>query len=125
MENVPKPTRNAPVSHEMFEDVSVLLHAQDQAAAPIGQKLVHVNVCFESRPCCLEISAQQEATTSCRVVLCRQLTLESGPEERVQQVQVWRSGRLEDDVPSRVWHVFLIPRLGSSTCMRGSVVQDA
>ena len=29
--------------------------------------------------------------------------------------QVWRSGRLEDDVPSRVWHDFLLPCLGSST----------
>ena len=46
-----------------------LLHAQDQAAAPIGQKLAHVNVRFESRPYCLEISAQQDATTSGRVIL--------------------------------------------------------
>ena len=56
------------LSREMFEDVSVLLHAQDQAAAPIGQKLAHVDVHFESRSCCLEISAQQDAATSGRVV---------------------------------------------------------
>ena len=33
----------------MFEDVPVLLHAQDQATAPIGQEIVHVNVCSELR----------------------------------------------------------------------------
>ena len=68
---------------------------------------------------------QQEATTSGRVILWRQLAFESRPEERVQQVQVWRSGRLEDDVPSREWHVFFVPCLGAGTCMRGSVVHDA
>ena len=47
------------------------------------------------------------------------------PEEQVQKVQVWRSGRLEDDVPSREVHVFFIPRLGSGTGMRGSGVHDA
>ena len=55
----------------------------------------------------------------------RQLTFESRPEERIQQVQVWRSGRLEDDVPSRAWHVFVVPLLGWGTCVRGSVVQNA
>ena len=85
-------------------------HKTNQAAAPNGQELAHVNICFESRPCCLEISAQQDATTSGRVILWRRLTVESRPEERVQQVQVWRSWRLEDDVSSREWHVFFVPR---------------
>ena len=111
-------TSNEPVTRE-FEVVSVVLHAQDQAATPIGQQLAHVNVRFEPRPGCLEISAQQEATTSGRVILWRQLTYESRPEERVQQVQVWRSGRLEDDVPSREWHVFFAPHPGPDTCMTG------
>ena len=35
-------------SRQMFEDVPAVLHTQDQAAAPIGQELAHVNVCFES-----------------------------------------------------------------------------
>ena len=118
-----KHARAEAASRQMFEDVSALLHTQDQAAAPIGQELAHVNGCFESRPCCLEISAQQDATTSGRVMLCCELMLESRPEERVQQFQVWRSGRLEDDVPLRAWHVFFIPRLGLGTGMRPGCIK--
>ena len=74
-----------------------------------------------SRAHAVWISAQQDATTSGRVILCCRLTLESRPEERVQQVEVWRSGRLEDDVPSREWHVFFKPRLGTGNGMRGAL----
>ena len=66
-----------------------------------AQQPVHIDVRFESRPCFLGVPAQHDATTSGRVILRRQLTFESRPEERVQQLQVWRSWRLEDDVPSR------------------------
>ena len=41
---------------------------------------------------------------------CHTVAPTDRPEERVQQVQVWRSWRLEDDVSSREWHVFFAPR---------------
>ena len=109
----------------MFEDVSVLLHAQDQATAPVGQELVHVNVSFESRPGCLEISAQQEATTRGRVVLCRQLTLVSRPEERVKQIKSGEVGGWKMTFPRVSDRFSSYHALTSGTCMRGSVVQEA
>ena len=110
------------LSREMFEDVSVFAARTRPGGGANWPEACRMSTsAFESRPRCLQISAQQDAVTSGRVILCCQLTLESRPEERVQQVQVWRSGRLEDDVPSREWHVFFIPCLGSGTCREGTL----
>ena len=68
MERVTDTTSNEPVTRDVRRRLRCV-YAQEQAAAPIGRELVHVDVCFESRPGCLEISAQQEATTGGRVIL--------------------------------------------------------